>query len=438
MKRKTHRQIFIVAAALCFALLLLFSAGKLASAEAGDFDLAVAVSVPDHVAPGAVYIAKVVYGNLGEISSPAETQIIFTLPAGVEFISAVDRSGAPLPPDTIDSNLLTWDVGALPANDCNQFILLTLKVADNLPEETELPVQVEIVPTLNDADLTNNVAGDASLVCDMAGSTKQVSGETVRPGDILTYTIQLRLAQREGAMFQQRNVVLTDTLPVGYQVRFLGWSGPVTGEWDGNTLRWQGQVRAGEPLTLQYQVGVEGYVTPGALITNTAHLGWGGKHLQLGPVTTTVELPGNAAMIGRQGSFWQPDPNLSVTVPPDAVRETTRFEFQWMSSGEPTEAPPGYIFAQRAFTLTAFQFGELHQFNKPLTLTLKLDPQEIANLKRETLRLWYRAGPGEPWAMLNAPDWVAEDTLAFTTNHFTEFALFARGDFQIFLPIINR
>ena len=109
-----------------------------------------------------------------------------------------------------------------------------------------------------------------------------------------------------------------------------------------------------------------------------------------------------------------------------------------MFASEPPDAPPGYIFAQRAFELTAFQFGELHQFNKPLTLTIKLDPQEVANLKRETLQLWYRKGPGEPWARLNAPIWVAEDTLAFTTSHFTQFALFGYGGIQIYLPMINR
>ncbi len=98
----------------------------------------------------------------------------------------------------------------------------------------------------------------------MAGSTKQVHAGEVKPGDILTYTIQLRLTERKGTdSVQQRQVTLTDTLPAQNQVRFLGWIGPDAGTREGNTLRWQGMVQAGEPLTLRYRLGVEGETPPG-------------------------------------------------------------------------------------------------------------------------------------------------------------------------------
>jgi len=439
MKRKALRIAWMAAAALCAVLLMLMGFGRPASAETVSFDLAILINMPDHVAPGAEYVVRVIYSNLGEVDSPADTQVTVTLPAGVQFVSAVDRLGAPLVPSTNDGSVITWDVGAIPAGDCNRHILVTLKAAGDLPEGTELPVQANITPTAADANPANNMASDTSLVCDMAGSSKQVSAHTVKPGDVLTYTLQLRLAQRSGPMaLQQRSVVLTDTLPVGHQVRFLGWSGPVTGDWDGHTLRWQGQVRAGEPLTLQYRVGVEGEVAPGTVLTNTAHLGSGGMQLHLGPVTTTVELPGNAAMIGPQGQHWQPDANLGVTVPANAVGETTRFEFQPLFTGEPPAAPPGHMYAHRAFELTAFQFGELHQFGQPITLTLKLKPDEVTGFKKESLQLWYRNRAGETWAKLGTPAWVSDDTLAFTTNHFTQFALFAAGNFQLHLPVIVR
>ncbi len=100
-----------------------------------------------------------------------------------------------------------------------------------------------------------------------------------------------------------RWVTLTDTLPFSHQVRFLGWNGTLTGtQIDGHMLRWQGQVYAGQPLTLQYRLGVEGVVTPGTVITNVAMLGWTGQHMQLGPVTTVVTLPhGTMALGPNQG-----------------------------------------------------------------------------------------------------------------------------------------
>ena len=442
MKQKVRWIAYLLAATLVTAAAFLPGAGQPALAEDASFDLEVTVSVPQHMAPDATYLANIAVNNLGEVASPAETTLVVTLPAGVTFISASDQTDAPLPPDSIAGSQLTWNLGSLPAGACTRHVWLSLKTAANLAEGTALTVQASVTPTSEDTAPDNNTASDTSLVCDMAGSSKQVNTNVARPGDVLTYTIQLRLAQRSGmSAVQQRSVTLTDTLPAGHQVRFLGWNGPVSGDWDGHTLRWQGQVRAGEPLTLQYRVGVEGDITPGTVITNGAHLSWGPmqEQLHLQPVETRVELPGNAAMVGRQGQAWQPAAGLAVTVPPEAVQATTRFEYQALfNNARPETTPPGLIFANRAFALNAFQFGELHQFGQPITLTLQLSQQEAAGLKHESLQLWYRNSAGEPWARLGAQVWVSDDTLQVTTNHFTQFALFGEGAYWSMLPVIRR
>ncbi len=95
--------------------------------------------------------------------------------------------------------------------------------------------------------------------------------------------------------------------------------------------------------------------------------------------------------------------------------------------------------AHRFFELNAYHFGEQHEFGETIRLVLRLKPEEIAGLNRETLRLWYRSGPGEPWAMMmGEPAWLSEDTLAFSTDHFTQFALFGTGLHQIYLPLMLR
>jgi uncharacterized repeat protein (TIGR01451 family) len=410
-----------------------------ARAEAAAFDLLITLKAPQHVAPGEEYVAHVLYTNLGDLASPENTAVIVTLPADVEFVSAMDESGASLPPGDISGNILTWQVGPVSAA-CYEHIYITVKPADDQPEETALSIQTQIAPIEGDANPDDNISTVVSQVCDMAGSSKQVSGTTVKPGDILTYTIRLRMTRRtEGEPLLQRSVQFTDTLPANHQVRFLGWNGPISGDWDGQRLRWHGQVEAGETVTLQYRLGVLGDVAPGTVITNGAELGWGGgRQLRLDPTSTNVVLPPNAAMVYAQGGKWQVHAQLSVTIPPNAIAETTRFEFQPLFIGQPAvNGPNGNLFAHQAFELNAFAFGEQHQFQQPITLTLKLGPDDIAGLRKETLRLWYRNGLDEDWQPLGNPMWLTDDTIAFTTTHFTQFALFGTGQHIMMLPLIR-
>jgi hypothetical protein len=122
------------------------------------------------------------------------------------------------------------------------------------------------------------------------------------------------------------------------------------------------------------------------------------------------------------------------------VTDTTRFQFRPLfTDTHPVSPPGGLLFAHRAFELTAFRFGEhVRQFNRPLTITVNYTDTAVTGLKRETLRLWTRSGPGERWAMLGEPARVMSGALAFTTTHFTQFALFGEGKHRAYLPIVIR
>jgi hypothetical protein len=277
-------------------------------------------------------------------------------------------------PASITGNVLVWDIGLLPAGSCCGHILITEQVNASLAEGTALTNTATIGTTAVESDTTNNTASAVSVVCDMASSVKQVHAGEAMPGDVLTYTIVLDLAQHSGGsqQVQERMVELSDTLPFSHQVRFLGWTSDVTGTHDGQTLQWQGHVRAGEPLTLQYRLGVEGVVTPGTVLTNLAHLRWMSRTMQLGPVTTVVTLPHGALALGPyQGGELQHEYGVTLTVPPGAVTDTTRFQFKPLTGTDIISGPPGLMFAHRAFEVTAFRFGQdVHQFGQPLTTLL--------------------------------------------------------------------
>ena len=418
------------------SLLLLGAAGMAAAAE-GEIDLGVTLRAPEHVAPDSTFVINLAYSNTGTLASPADTWASVTLPDGVSFVGATDRQGAPLSPDQIQGNTITWVLGALPAGECCGHILITVQTASDLPEETALQVSAEIGSSAVETNMANNTADVTSTICDMAGSTKQVQAREIKPGDILTYTITLNLAKRMVMTdMQSRQVTLTDTLPNQNQVRFLGWTGEVQGEVVGQELRWQGQVRAGEPLKLQYRLGVVGDVVSGTVITNGAHLAWGGGKFDIDPVTTTVTLPPYARMIGPQGYTWRHEQGVDIEVPPHTVTDTTRFEFRPITDTHKMQGPPGWMFAHQAFELTAFRFGEVNQFGQSITLTVHFKPEDLAGLKQNTLRLWYRNGPGEAWKMLGEPLQSGPGYLSFQTNHFTEFALFGEANFHIHLPMV--
>ena len=406
----------------------------------GQPDLMVEIKAPRHIAPSSTFQVNILYANVGSADAP-EAWVTATLPAGTQFITATDRAGAPLPPDTVDGPLLAWNVGPLPVGSCvlGQHILITQQASPSLTEGQTLTHSAVIASSAVESNTLNNADSVTSVVSIMAQSIKRVHAQTVMPADVLTYTLALRLAHGPG--INTRLVELSDTLPFSHQVRFLGWTSTVSGSLqERQRLHWQGRVQAGKLITLQYQLGVEGTVTPGTVLTNVARLRWQHGQFQLGPVTTVVTLPHDAHMFGPGGEQWHHQHGVTLTVPPQAVSETTRFQFRPLfTDTPPLSSPPGQLFAHRAFELTAFRFGQnVHQFSQPLTLTLNYSGAAVAGLQRETLRLWHRAGSGEPWAMLGEPARVMSGALAFTTTHLSQFALFGEAKHHLYLPLLLR
>jgi hypothetical protein len=418
----------------------MLASGFATVAADGQVDLTLDMSAPMHVAAGSQYIVNVSYANIGTEAAP-DSWVTAIIPTGTAFITATDRWGAPLPPELGVSGVLTWYLTALPPDSQRGHIFISLAVDEGLPEGHILTTTASIATTAVESDTTNNAASVASTVCDMAGSTKQVHARQVMPGDALTYTIGISLAQRFGGGMNGRWVTLTDTLPFSHQVRFLGWRGTMTGtQIDGHTLRWQGRVRAGEPLSLQYRLGVEGTITPGMIITNVAWLGWGEGQMRLGPVTTVVTLPRHGLVVGPWQGGQLRAHGVTLTIPPGAVTDTTRFQLgPLFTDTRPSPSPPGLIFAHRAFALNAFRFGQdVNQFGQPLTITIGFSETDLAGLQRETVRLWTRHGPLVPWARLGEPVRTMSGTLVFTTTHFSQFALFGAGKYLHYLPLVTQ
>jgi hypothetical protein len=282
-------------------------------------------------------------------------------------------------------------------------------------------------------------------VCEMGGSMKRVHARQAMPADVLEYTITIDLPQ-DGSSPRKQWVTLTDTLPAQHQARFLGWSGEVSGTLiEGHLLRWQGQVQAGVPLQLRYRLGVEGVVTPGEVLSNVAVLGWHGQQMQLGPVNTIITVPHGVMGLGPgQGGEVQHRYGVTLTVPHGAVTDTTRFQLGPLPTDTHPIVPPGGLhFANRAFEVHAYRFGEpVGQFQAPLTITVRYSDTDVAGLRRETLRLWTRSGPGEPWAMMGEPVRTMSGTIAHTTTHLSEFALFGEPKDQtwhwLYLPMVGR
>lgn len=425
----------------CLILAALMLGGEQVSAVRADaeFDLQVGLKAPQHVLAGSNLLINLSYSNIGTAESPADTSIQVTLPEGTSFVSAVDQDDNPLPPTSSAGNVLTWEVGVVPAGSCCAHIWITVLVAADLPEETPLTTTAEIGSGATETNLTNNQASVTSQVCDMAGSQKEADLERAKPGDIVTYTITLRLAQRQGQeVMSPRSVTLVDTLPPPTQARFMGWEGQTTGTQEGRELRWQGQVGVNAPITLRYRLGISGDLAPGDHVTNQARLQWSGGELDIQPVDMEVYMTDDDHMFGPSGGEWQHAWGLTLEVPQNAVQEMTRFQFGASPEVPPEEAPPGWRFANRAFELNAFQFGEINRFNQPVEMRLRYTDQDVAGLFRSSLRLWYRADPGEPWAMMGAPLQHRNGEIIFTTDHFTEFALFGLDGIRLTLPLVSR
>jgi uncharacterized repeat protein (TIGR01451 family) len=99
----------------------------------------------------------------------------------------------------------------------------------------------------------------------LQGSEKRVSHNLAIPGSTLTYTIHL---QNPGPLLPA--VTVTDTLPA--EVSYNGglWASSGIASHSNGVITWGGQVSATEPVTITYNVNVDGNLTGFQVIANTA------------------------------------------------------------------------------------------------------------------------------------------------------------------------
>lgn len=434
---------FVALFVFSIIVLLMITSTGLAASDAVRLDLFIELRAPEHVEPGGEYTVNISYGNSNTAVTPQDTWVEATLPDGVQFVSALDKHNNPLPPDSTQDGTLHWDVGTPIPDWETEHISILLSVDEALSQNSALTVSAEIGTSAAEVTYDNNTASVTSYICDMAGSYKQAQAHELMPLDVITYTITLKLAQGSSPGF--RDVTLVDALPPAQHTRFLGWTSTEAGTYDGSQLHWQGRVHSAQPTVLQYRLGIEADVPQGTLLTNQARLHWWDsnagvdREFELEPVTVRVSLAEQVMMIGPQGGQWQPEQDFTLTVPPLAVQETTRFQFKPRFENEaPDSAPPGWFFAGYGFDLGAFQFGEVHQFDQPLEFAFHDREQNMTGLLSGSLRLWYRPGPDSNWEIAPEPTLHQDGLIIFESDHLTEFALFARGAHRIHLPMILR
>ena len=321
------------------------------------------------------------------------------------------------------------DIGTLPASECCAHIWITALVDASLLEETLLTSPAEISTEAEESNLSNNSARVTSQVCDMGESRKR-SGSGASETRRCCY---LHHHPAPGATDGNGCSALSQCYadrPAPAAGALLGRVGEPAGTVDGQELRWQGRVNAGEPLQLRYRLGIEADTPAGERVPNRARIQWIGGEMELEPVEVLIYLSDDDHVIGPEGGQWGGCLGIDTQRASEHGKRGDALPVQG-DGAEPTEPPPGYVSADRAFEMNAYQFGEVHQFGEPIQMTIRYRQGDVDGILPPTLRLWYRAGPGEPWAMLGEPLQHRNGEITFSTDHFTQFALFGEAGYEI-------
>jgi uncharacterized repeat protein (TIGR01451 family) len=169
---------------------------------------------------------------------------------------------------------------------------------------------------------------------DLSGSTKEASGTTVSPGDVLTYTIVVSNTGTEDASAASLSDPIPDhtTYVTGSAHTDPPGSGVLTET--ASAVQWSGSVATDEAITLTFQVTVNPDTAEGAEITNTVAISDGacGCYRE---ATVLVEAPpyivldrtcspeGQAADITVYGYNWPPNPNKTIIIQWDGTVKTS-------------------------------------------------------------------------------------------------------------------
>ena len=155
---------------------------------------------------------------------------------------------------------------------------------------------------------------------------------------------------------------------------------------------------------------------------------------------TSPEAGGTLSAEEREGQ------SITVEVPAGAVTETVTLAYAPLEAPPEPEAPSGFRFAGRRFTLNTYRDGERLegvQFAAPVTVTLAYTDAEVEGLDESTLVL--HTWDGSSWVdaatscspastYLREPE---ENRLSVGICHLSEFAVFGRQP-RLYLPLTIR
>ncbi len=138
-------------------------------------------------------------------------------------------------------------------------------------------------------------------------------------------------------------------------------------------------------------------------------------------------------------SDTQGNPTTTVTVPPNAVTRTVTLNYTPVNSAT---APAGFAFAGHAFDLRAYEGSNLlpsFTFAQPVIVTLHYTDADVAGLDENSLKLYYLNGSTWQDAACGAyerhPD---QNWLSVPICHLSQFALFGKSGYKVYLPIVRR
>ena len=104
--------------------------------------------------PGEQASFSIGYGNRGYTLGSSGI-ITVTLPASLTFVSA---SIDPLTSSITATNVITWDLGDLPAGSGPSYLVITVTLAADLPLGISLEIPVAIAPAAGELELVNNTS----------------------------------------------------------------------------------------------------------------------------------------------------------------------------------------------------------------------------------------------------------------------------------------
>ena len=184
-----------------------------------------------------------------------------------------------------------------------------------------------------------------------------------------------------------------------------------------------------------------------AVFTYTANDGWLSDTATVtvtvapGDVVTTVEPTMGATLVYTNPQTSHPV-TTTLDLPAGAVTETITLIYTEVPSS--THTPPaGFRFAGRIFTLNAYLGGAMQAgfvFQKPITVTLDYNPDDLAGLNEEALELRFWDVISQTWSS-DGITVIERDTtnhrLVVTLTHLTEFSLLgAETGQRLYLPLV--